>query len=281
MKRSMGLLRCDGAVETTVGAILVIAIATTAIAAIYAVGVPMLSDARHNVNIQNAHHYFGILQSDISDLKGPLLGVGPSRRTTINLGGGSIAIMPGAASYVQVNYDGIDVFNGDLQVGNIEYTLEDDTIIYENGAVISRFAFGNPAITSQPGNIFIAPANDDNIIVHLRVIKLGGISSSTGGSGTAYINSRFTGFDADNPNPPDETTLRRTVTITITSEYYQAWAKFFEDELTDAGLTSTQFEIVPNAGTKQVVIKIYGKQGAGTSDIYLSVHETIIESMVS
>jgi len=282
MKRSRGLIRCDGAVETTVGVILVIAIATTAITAIYAVGVPMLSDARHNVNIQNAQHYFGILQSDISDLKGPLSGVGPSRRTTINLGGGSIAIMPDTpTTKIQVNYDGSDVFSGDLQVGRIEYTLEDDTIIYENGAVISRFAFGNPAITSRPSNIFIAPADGDNTIVHLRVIKLGGASSSTGGSGTAYVNSRFTGFDADNPNPPDDITLRRTVTITIISEYYQAWARFFEDELIGAGLPSDKFSIVSDAGAKQVVINIYGKLGSGTQDTYLSVHETVIESSVS
>jgi len=283
MKRSMGLIRCDSAVGTTVGVILVIAIATTAIAAIYAVGMPMLADARHNVNIQNAQHYFGILQSDISDLKGPLSGVGPSRRTTINLGGGSIAIMPGAESYVQVNYDGSDVFSGDLQVGNIEYTLEDDAIIYENGAVISRFAFGNPGITLRPGNIFIAPVDGDNIIVHLRLIKLGGASSSTGGSGTAYVNSRFTGFDDDVQNSPDETTLYDTVKITITSEYYQAWARFFEDELTEAGLTkktspsNTGFYIDTDGNV--VTIEIYGKTTG--DDIYLSVHETIIESSVS
>ncbi|MDI6889286.1 MAG: hypothetical protein QMC78_06365 [Methanocellales archaeon] len=282
MRHSTRFIGCDGAVETTVGVILVIAIATTAIAAIYAVGMPMLSDARHNVNIQNAQHYFGIIQSDISDLKGPLSGVGPSRRTTINLGGGSIAIMPGAASYVQVNYDGSDVFGGTgLQVGKIEYTLEDDTIIYENGAVISRFSFGNPAITSRPSNMFIAPADDDNTIVHLRMIKLSGASSSTGGSGTAYIDSRFTGFDDDVIYSPDETTLRKTVTITITSEYYQAWERFFEDELSNAGLTSTQFEITSDAGAKQVVIEIDGKKPPGTPDIYLSVHETIIESSVS
>lgn len=280
MKRSTGFIGCDGAVATTVGVILVIAIATTMIAAIYAVGVPMLSDARHNVNIQNAQHYFGILQSDISDLKGPLSGVGPSRRTTINLGGGSIAIMPGAASYVQVNY-GVDVFSGALGVGNIEYTLEDDTIIYENGAVISRFAFGNPVVTSRPSNIFIAPADGDNTIVHLRIIKLSGVSSSTGGSGTAYINSRFVEFDNDVQNHPDETALYNTVTITITSEYHQAWERFFEDELTGAGLPSDKFSIISDAEAKQVVIEIYGKQGAGTSDIYLSVHETIIESSVS
>jgi len=284
MKRSMGLIRCDGAVETTVGVILVMAIATTAIVAIYAVGMPMLADARHNVNIQNAQHYFGILQSDISDLKGPLYGVGPSRRTTINLGGGSIAIMPGAASYAQVNYDGSDVFGGTgLQVGNIEYTLEDDAIIYENGAVISRFAFGNPAITSRPSNIFIAPADGDNIIVHLRLIKLGGASSSTGGSGTAYVNSRFTGFDDDVLNWPDEIVPRNTVTIRITSDYYRAWERFFEDELTGAGLTkqdgpSTTGFYIETTGNV-VTINIYGKTTG--DDIYLSVHETIIESSVS
>jgi len=281
MKRSTGFMGCDGAVETTVGVILVFAIATTAIATIYAVGVPMLADARHNVNIQNAQHYFVILQSDISDLKGPLSGVGPSRRTTINLGGGSIAIIPGATSYVQVNYDGSDVFSGALGVGNIEYTLEDDTIIYENGAVISRFSFGNPIITSRPSNIFIAPADDDNTIVHWRVIKLGGISSSSGGSGTAYVNSRFVEFDDDVLNSPDEITLRKTVTVTITSEYYQAWARFFEDELKSAGLTSAQFDITINDAEKQVVIEIYGKKSPATPDIYLSVHETIIESSVS
>jgi len=262
----------------------VIAIATTMIAVIYAVGVPMLADARHNVNIQNAQHYFGILQSDINDLKGPLSGVGPSRRTTVNLGGGSIAIMPGAESYVQVNYDGSDVFDGTgLQVGNIEYTLEDDTIIYENGAVISRFSFGNPIITSRPSNIFIAPADDENIIVHLRVIKLDGASSSTGGSGTAYVNSRFTGFDDDVQNSPDETTLYDTLKITITSEYYRAWARFFEDELTEAGLTkktspsNTGFYIHTDGNV--VTIEIYGKKT--DDDIYLSVHETIIKSSVS
>jgi len=281
MKHSTGFIGCDGAVGTTVGVILVMAIATTAIAAIYAVGVPMLSDVRHNVNIQNAQHYVGVLQSDINDLKGPLSGVGPSRRTTINLGGGSIAIMPGAESYVQVNYDGSDVFSGDLQVGNIEYTLEDDTIIYENGAVISRFSFGNPGITLRSGNIFIAPVDGDNIMVHLRLIKLGGASSSTGGSGTAYVNSRLTGFDVHNPTPPDETILHRTVTITITSEYYQAWARLFENELIGAGVPSDKFSIVPDAGAKQVVINIYGKLGSGTQDTYLSVHETIIESSVS
>ena len=294
MKHSMGFIGCDGAVATTVGVILVIAIATTMIAAIYAVGVPMLADARHNVNIQNAQHYFGILQSDISDLKGPLSGVGPSRRTTVNLGGGTIAIMPDTpTTKIQVSFknetqphDYYDVFTGTgLCVGNIEYTLEDDTIIYENGAVISRFSFGNPIITSRPNNIFIAPADGDNIIVHLRVIKLGGDLSSTGGSGTAYINSRFVEFDnkTDFKDKPVATTPCKTVTINITSEYHQAWERFFEGELTGAGLTkktspsNTGFYIDTSGNV--VTIYIYGKTTG--YDIFLSVHETIIESSVS
>ncbi|MBU2617372.1 MAG: hypothetical protein KKI07_01665 [Euryarchaeota archaeon] len=277
--------RCENAVETPIGMILVLAIMTAAIAGIYVLGVPLIRDAQHNVRIQSMQNDFNILQADISELRGPLPGEGPSRITTLNMGGGSITVMPDApTTSIQVHYnndtDDYDVFAAPLDVGNIKYTLGDDAIIYENGAVITKYVVGEIMI-SRP-NMFITPSTGNNIAVMLHMINFSGSLSSVGG-GTASVYSRFVEFDnaSDFDVKPAATIPSKTVTITITSEYYQAWAMFFEDELSNAGLTSTQFLITPNAGAKQVVIDIYGKGGSGTPDIYLSVHETIIRSSVS
>ncbi|MDI6902768.1 MAG: hypothetical protein QMC77_03445 [Methanocellales archaeon] len=276
--------RCENAVETPIGMILVLTIMTTAIAGIYAVGVPLIRDAQHNVRIQSMQNDFKILQADVNELKGPLPGEGPSRITTLNMGGGSITVMPDApTTKIQVNYvnDTSDyyVFDDPLDVGNIKYALRDDTIIYENGAVITKYAVGEIMI-SRP-NMFITPSIGNNITVMLHMIKFSGSLSSVGG-GVTSVYSRFMEFDnsSDFKNKPVATTLYQNVNITITSEYYQAWANFFENELKNAGLSSpSQYKITQYPTTKQVVINIYGKTAG--DDIYLSVHETIIRSSVS
>lgn len=267
--------------------ILILAIATAMIATIYAVGIPAIDAARHTVHMQSIQNHMGILQSDIGDLKGPLVGVGPSRRTAMHMGGGAITIMPDAPNTtIQVNFGNTtgthNVFNTSLRVGNIECTLRDDSVVFENGAVIVRFAHGIPIMTSQPDNMFITPAGGTNISIHLRMVNLTGPLSSVGGAGVVSVDSRFVGFDRNIRNHPVATTLNRNVTITITSEYHQAWARFFEDELIGAGLirtglgAGTGFQIHTTGNV--VTIGIHGKTAG--DDIHLSVHETIIGSSV-
>lgn len=286
MKHGTGILECESAVETTVGMILVLAIATAMIAAIYAVGIPAIDAARHNVHMQSVQNHLGILQSDLGDLKGPILGVGPSRRTAIQMGGGTVTVMPDATTTIQVRFENRTgthvVFAGTgLDVGNIKYTLRGETVIYENGAVITKYAVGDPIMISRPRNMFITPVDKNNISIHLRMVNLTGPLSSVGGDGITYVDSRFAGFDANIRNHPVATVLYRNVTITITSEYYQAWARFFENELIRSGLTkqtspsNTGFYIHT---TGNVTIEIYGKTAG--DDIYLAVHESVIGSSV-
>jgi len=278
--------RCENAVETPIGMILVLAIMTAAIAGIYVLGVPLIRDAQHNVRIQSMQNDFNILQADISELRGPLPGVGPSRITTLNMGGGSITVMPNADyTDIQVIFNNgtlYNVFNNALNVGNIKYTLGDDTIIYENGAVITKYVVGEIMI-SRP-NMFITPSTGNNIAVMLHMINFSGSLSSVGG-GTISVYSRFVEFDnaSDFNNKPVATIPSNTVTINITSEYYKAWGDFFEDELIRAGLikqtspSNTGFYIDTTGNV--ATINIYGKTAG--DDIFLSVHETIIRSSVS
>lgn len=286
MKHSRRFQHAEDAVSPVVGMILILGITTVMIATIYAVGIPVIDAARHTVHVQSIQNHMGILQSDIADLKGPLQGVGPSRRTAIQVGGGAITVMPDAPNTsIQVSFvNGTGthlVFDPPLTVGNIECILRDDSVVFENGAVIVRFAHGIPIMTSQPDNMFITPADGTNISIHLRMVNLTGPLSSVGGAGIVSVDSRFVGFDENIQNRPVASALNKNVTITITSEYHQAWARFFEDELSNAGLTPAQFNITSDAGAKQVIIEIHGKDGSTISDIYLSVHETIIKSSVS
>ncbi|MCD5409898.1 MAG: hypothetical protein LRZ87_03975 [Methanocellales archaeon] len=283
VKHSRRFVNAEDAVSPVVGMILILGIATAMIATIYAVGIPVIDAARHTVHVQSIQNHMGILQSDIADLKGPLQGAGPSRRTAIQVGGGAITVMPDApTTSIQVSFDNGDVFGAPLTVGNIECILRDDSVVFENGAVIVRFAHGTPIMTSQPDNMFITPADGTNISIHLRMVNLTGPLSSVSGD-IVSVDSRFVGFDENIQNPPVASALNKDVTITITSEYHQAWARFFEDELTRAGLTkraspdNTGFYIHTTGNV--VTIEIYGKTAG--DDIYLSVHETIIESSVS
>lgn len=157
-----------------------------------------------------------------------------------------------------------------ISPGNITYTAGQESIIYENGAVIRKYEGGNPLMVSDPLINIYDTGDGKNITFSIHAITLNGTRSSTGGDGKAWVETRLVNY-SEFPTPSG---LNQT-NITIFSKYPEAWRTFFDKKLADAGLISsikgnaTGYNI-SNIGTP-LEVQIYGKSGT-TKDIFLSIY---------
>jgi thermitase len=162
------------------------------------------------------------------------------------------------------------VNNISISPGNITYSAEQESIIYENGAVIRKYEGGNPLMISDPLINIYDTGDGKNITVSIHAITLNGTLSSTGGDGKAYVETRLENYSEVIP----PSSLKQT-NITIFSKYPEAWRTFFDKKLKDAGLVSTNKGSatgynISNSGTP-LEVQIYGKSGT-TKDIFLSIY---------
>lgn len=157
-----------------------------------------------------------------------------------------------------------------ISPGNITYTAGQESIIYENGAVIRKYEGGNPLMISDPLINIYDTGDGQNITVSIHAITINGTLSSTGGDGKAYVETRLVNY-SEFPMP---SVLNQT-NISIFSNYPEAWRTFFDKKLKDAGLgplnetTKTGYNI-SSSGTP-LKVQIYGKSGT-TKDIFLSIY---------
>jgi len=238
------------------------------------------------------------MQNDIEEVvRGPIwvvdpLGMtninqlGPSRETEFELMGGTITVksnkMNVTCSFNNCSKMEVKNFTIFLPASNITYEANNEIIAYENGAVIRKYESGEPIMLSNP-LISIYNNGSTGTVISIHVISIKGTSSSTGGDGKGYIETRLTNYSEIVPAPLDYPNLNQT-NITIYSQYPLAWKNFSEGKLIDAGLVDAPKGNKSGYNIsigKALEVQIYGKDPTNqTKDIFLSMYETRLDVKV-
>ncbi len=210
-----------------VGHAILLGITILGISVITLYGVPAILSLQDLSNVKNTEQAFTVLDSHASKAA---LGQAPVQITDINLGGGTLTVVPNSSSepsYMLVeliNESNVVVYNATVPMGKIIYSLEDREVGYEDGGVWSKY---------PSGSVMLSPPefHYNGITLTLPVMNISG-KSSIGGKGAASVSIEKTGTplriypDAAYNNPiPENITM---VNVTIKSEYYDAWESFFK-----------------------------------------------------
>ncbi|MDO8726432.1 MAG: hypothetical protein Q7J35_10230 [Candidatus Methanoperedens sp.] len=221
----MKIIDCEKADVESVGTLILISITIIGIGLITLVGVPSIFKMQEMANVRNAEQAFTVLDSHTSRVS---LGESQVQKTDINLGGGTLSVVPNSS---EKSYVLIELKNGTstvyppivLDMGKIVYRLGDRELGYEGGGVWSKYI---------SGSIMISPpeVHYNGMTLTLPVVNISG-KSAYGGNGKASMSVARNGDikiiypTRDLTNPISENVSQ--VAITIYSSYYDAWADFF------------------------------------------------------
>ena len=264
-----------------IGVILLLAITVTGSALVVAFGSDALSDAERNSEVGSVEHAMTQFDSRTS-----LVGLGGSSVQMVNLGAGSsgasVRVEEGRGwMRIQVinatnSSDRIEVMNQSL--GVVEYRNDDTTVAYQGGGVWK----GTPG-----GTTMVSPPEfhyRDRTLT-LPLVVVGGDDVSSG-------RVEITEDGLPDPRFPilgDSATMnplsRGKVNVTVSSAYYEAWGRFFEErtggemDYDHANQTVTITLVVPSnrppvasalASTSAEEIVIKGSGGSSFTNSYNS-----------
>ena len=212
-------LQSESAVSEVVGFIFVFSIVMLAISVIYAVGYPAIQSSKENTQFQNMEQSFMVLQSNINTVA---FGHAPGRTLETSLGSGSITVNS-SKGHITVG-NGETWYSGPL--GAIEYEKEGRRIAYEGGGVWKKYPAGAAIKVSGP-RIFVQDTSDGNRTVFVSIINISSENgiSSVGGEGTASV--RVRSKPSTYPLNITYLSVGNTVNITVTSDYADAWERYF------------------------------------------------------
>ncbi len=293
------MIKSEKAVSEVIGMVLILSIMVIVIGSIMLVGVPMIESSRDRAKMDVAANTFLSLQNDIEEVvRGPIwvedpLDVknisvlGPSRETEFELMGGTISVLPNSNGLIYyaptptptppMPTPGNNILS--ISSGNITYTEEQESIIYENGAVIRKYEAGEPLMISEPLISIYDTGDGTNITISIHAISINGTLSSVGGDGKAWVETRLMYY-----KPIVETIRLNRTNITINSTYPEAWKAFFDKKLQGAGLNPssegniTGYYIYTNDAGRWMQVQIYGKGSIHLEkDIFLSVYESTLD----
>ncbi|MCK4476659.1 MAG: hypothetical protein KAU16_08025 [Methanophagales archaeon] len=254
-------LKSESAVSEVVGFILVFSIIMLAIGVIYAVGYPSIQSSKESTQFQNMEQSFMVLQSDIKTVA---FDQAPVKTLKTSLGGGSLTVYPDAGWIDVSTTAGGGYVIRNVTIGAIEYEKSGRSIAYEGGGVWEKYPAGAAIKLSEP-RIFVHNTSTGNRSVFVSIINISseiGISS-VGGEGAASVVARFNRSSSPYIN---STSVPYTVTITVTSDYADAWGRYFNETL--------EVPVSPGPGADDVTATI--------SNVYtLVVNEHVIEVEVS
>jgi type II secretory pathway pseudopilin PulG len=217
-------LKSESAVSEVIGFIMIFSIVILAISAIYAVGYPTIQSSKENAQFQNMEQSFMVLQSNINTVA---FGQAPVRTLKTSLGGGSLTVYPDAG-WSKINISTTTGYSCKVNIGAIEYEKNGRSIAYEGGGVWEKYPAGSAITVSEP-RIFVHGDNG-NRTVSVSIINISSENgiSSVGGEGAASVVVRFKRSSSPYIN---STSSPYPVTITVTSDYADAWERYFNETI--------------------------------------------------
>lgn len=244
----MRLVESDKAVSEVVGNVIILALTITGIAMIMLVGVPSINRIQDMINTKNAEQTFTVLDTRSSKVA---LGETLQQLININLGGGTATVVPNSSS--NPSYMLFEMKNSSatlvsilIPMGKVIYRLGEREIAYEGGGVWSKYPEGSTMLSPPEFNY-------NGVTITLPVANITG-NSSVSGKGAASLrlekkSDPVTLYPTTNPDYVNPISLNVSETsITIKSEYYDAWGDYF------SGLSMTR--INESASEKKVVVTL-------------------------
>lgn len=204
--------RNDSAVSETVGFILMFSIVILSMSFIYTMGYPVLQDNIDYSVFENAEQSFIVLQSH---MKRVAFDQAPAKIMKIKLHSATLSISN--SSSIVIIYDNNSFF---YNTGNIEFSMGDKILAYENGGLWKKNSPSGILMVSQPP-IYTGRVNNINTTT-IGLVRINGYHS-TAGSGIASINMKHNSSELIKTDAPVD------VTVHISSIYASQWAKYLEE----------------------------------------------------
>ncbi|MCK5660463.1 MAG: hypothetical protein KAH86_03820 [Methanosarcinales archaeon] len=233
MQTLSDLINSDDAVSEVLGYILIFGMVVTMVGLIFTVAMPSIEDAQERAYIESIKRGITVLDSKASMVA---LGESPSQTISIDSKGGIFGVNE-SASYISImmNGTGMPIFNGTL--GTLTYELDDTVIAYEGGGVWMKYPQGDAIMLSPPEFHY----NGETLT--LPIIRLRG-NEYTSGTGTVQFKVAKNSSEIRFPNAIINSSFvnpvagSKDIQITITSDYYKAWAKYMDERTEVHGITT-------------------------------------------
>lgn len=241
----MNFIRSEKAASEVVGHMIILGLTITGIALVILVGVPSIIKLQDMSTVKNAEQAYTVLDSRVSQVA---LGTTPEQVIDFELRDGSLSVKPNSSSdlsYILFQFtSGTGTANITIPMGKIVYRNGDRDVAYEGGGVWSKYS---------SGSVMLSPPefNYNSVTITMPIMNISG-KISTGGEGKVPLKFEKKGnVTILYPNGiytnPISTNVSE-ITITVKSEYYDAWADYFES------LTLTRVTRYPD--DKKVIVSL-------------------------
>ncbi len=260
------MLKDDSAVSETLGYILLFGIALTAIAIILLVGNSIIDNERSNDNFQNIIQSFSIIQSDLTQVA---LEKTPIETTMMHMEGGTLSANS-TMGHIIVGYNNSTVPQHsvrDITTGGVMFSSDKDalkTISMDYGGIWQKSGEDlSDTMISEP-RFYITPNTDTLVLNVMRLHTMPGNQTlASSGEGTLNI-----GLMYDNTSVYSEDLDTGTVTLTLDTNYPNAWKRYLNDTLGSQTLDDgTPIVVHTTINANQIVTTI-----SPVSEVIISEH---------
>ena len=220
MREKKNLFQTEDAVSEVVDFSITLGVMLLAIAVIALAGYPLVQHMKENGHMENIKQSFSVLTPNVNKI---VFAKAPSQSVELKLYGGTVYVT--GNSYMNVSMEhwnesssSLEKTSYERQLRMIENQYIDTSVAYENTGSWVKYPQGKALMISKP--VF---AYDNNSLIIPMVTITG--SKGTSGSGLIRIIS-------DGGQLAIETyTNVSKIEITMSSEYYEAWDKYFQETL--------------------------------------------------
>lgn len=258
--------------------VMLLLIAMLGIAAVVAGGSTVLGEAQQTAEVSAAEHAFEAFDADMSAVA---LGQSDSRTTNLGLVTTDGEIRHRDSGWIRVDvYEeeggATEVVNSTL--GSVEYTSGQTTVAAQGGGVWRRDGDGSVMLSRPEFHVrektltlpIVSVDGDPALTDEIQITR------------TTSPDRKYPDPSAELLNPPDS----GTVTITVQSDYYQAWGHFFEDETDaivsydhDRQIVSILFVVLPGQSTFDnglIATSSTGEMTVGGTGAYVDSYDSSV-----
>jgi len=224
----------ERAVSDVVGYVLVFALVTATLAAVFAVGFVGLEERQNAERVENVERAFDVFDDNVRDIQRY---EDPSRATEIRLSGGTLSLEQQTTMTLEYEYENETVENESIPMSTLTYTNGDTTLAYEGGA---WFRVDGDRATMRSPPRFVE--NDNRTVLPVVQLLEGRNAETIRTDGTVQVSTESSGdrtleYTTNDPSSVDEIRLR------IESPYADAWQEFLEEFTGDAERPSDEVTV--------------------------------------
>lgn len=242
----------ETAVSETLGYSFILGIVIVAVGVLVYIAFPIQLKIQDTAFVESQIQTITMLDGRLSSVA---FGTSPMQDTSINLNGGSMRVKNDSVNRLIINVSnttGAPEKIFDKELGTIEYTLNDNRIIYENGGLFRIYPDGESVMLSPPEFYYNGETLTIPIVRVENMAMAGGkgmlsVSATQGNPPKTIFPNLSTGY-LRNP------IYGKNITMTLRTDNYKAWKKYV-DERTEA-----------SAGTNDITKEVFVKFNVEPSD---------------